>query len=353
MTKQINVLQPLPALYRQVVDLVAERFAEYEVSFFEHSAGKLTLRATTVPEWQGQAAAVTVAESDGAVIEAASTCRMVVREDLPEMGQVSSTEAHRETRAELAAPVEIDDRALGVLSVRSRAGSAFDENTITLFDLLAKQVAFAILEAELYAAEQRRSEQLATIAQVSRMIVSTLDLEDLLDEVLDRVEENFGYKRIHVFLLQDDRLVFRAGIGKGAARWSVEGLAHDLDGPGLIAQVGRTRQAMLAADVSIDPHYIRGAGLEDTRTEMAAPLIMGAKLLGVFDVQSDKPGQFTGDDLQTLQTLADTLAVAVRNARLFDIERRRRHLAETLRDVSAALTSTLNLDDVFDLILDG
>lgn len=349
-SEQINVLQPLPSLYRQIVDRAAEKLGDYEVSFFEYSDGLLTLRASTIPGWQEQAAGV---RAGGAAAEAASTGRLVVREELPELGRQDPGGARIESPAELAAPVEINARVLGVLNVKSRTASAFDENTVALFDSLARQMAFAILEGELFAAEQRRAEQLAAIAQVSRTIVSNLDLEDLFDEVLDRVEESFGYKRAHIFLLQEDRLVFRAGIGRGAARWSVEGLAHDLDGPGLIAQAGRARRAMLAEDAPAESNSEALARLDDTRSEMAAPMIMGAALLGVFDVQSEKRGEFAGENLQTLQTLADTLAVAVRNARLFDIERRRRRLAETLREVSTALTSTLNLDDVLDLILDG
>ncbi|MFI4982881.1 MAG: GAF domain-containing protein, partial [Nevskiales bacterium] len=73
----------------------------------------------------------------------------------------------------------------------------------------------------------------------------------------------------------------------------------------------------------------------------------------MVDVQSDRLAAFGPEDARTLQTLADTLAVAVRNAGLFEYERRRRRLAEIMREVSAALTSTLQLDDVLDLILDG
>src|SRR5262249_42543481 len=134
---------------------------------------------------------------------------------------------------------------------------------------------------------------------------------------------------------------------------AIEGLSYVLDGPGLIAKVGRTRQQVLADDVAQHPEYRPGPGLASTRSEMAAPMVMGERLIGVIDVQSDRTCAFGPEDARTLQSLADTLALAVRNARLFEFERRRRRLAEIMRDVSAALASTLQLDHVLDLILDG
>ncbi|MBI3241232.1 MAG: GAF domain-containing protein [Chloroflexi bacterium] len=352
-SQQINAIQPLPALYRQVVDLIADKFNGYEVSFFEKNADRLILLATTSAASQGEPP--TWKMGDGPVGQAAVLHAPVVIQNLPEYPRDMMDDSTAGAGAEIALPIEIDGRVLGVLDVQSQGGAAFDEARVSVFKSLAEQLAFAILEAQVYAAERRRSEQLSAIAQVSRTVTSTLELDDLLDEVLDLISEReyFGYKRAHVFLAHDGRLVFRAGLGKGAARWSVEGLAHALDGPGIIAEVGRTGRAALVADTALHPEFTPGPGLEDTRSEMAAPMMMAGRLLGVFDVQSEQVGAFSQDELQTLQTLSDTLAVAVRNARLFEAERRRRRLAEILREVSVALTATLRLDSVFDLILNG
>ena len=254
---------------------------------------------------------------------------------------------------QLAIPVQIDERVLGVLLITGQGTTVFDESAQSVFQALAAQIAIAILEAQFYAAEQRRADQLAALAQVSRAVATTLELDDLLDEVLDVVNERFNYKCARIFLAQDDRLVYQAGIGEGTVGTAIQGLAYRLDGPGLIPLVGRTRQALRVDDVSTHADYVPGPGLASTQSEMAAPMRMGERLLGVFDVQSDTAASFTEDDARMLQALADTLAVAVRNARLFEFERRRRRLAEIMRQVSAALTATLQLDHVLDLILDG
>lgn len=345
--RRINVLQPLPSFYQQAVDLISEQFREFLVSLFILEDGALHLAATTRADWKGQTLALPV--DIGPVGEAAQHRRTVTLQHFTEdeTGAPAGSQ-----RAEIAAPLIVEERVLGVLNAQSDR-PVFDETVIALFESLAAQIAFATFEAQVYAAEQRRTEQLAAIAQASRAVVSTLELDDLLDEVLDLVDDRFDYRFARIFLLQDERLVYRAGTDAWEARWGHKLLAYELNGPGLIALVGRTLKPVLVDDVTQHPAYFPGPGLGETRAEMAVPLIMAGRLLGVFDVQSEVADAFTQDDLQTMQTLADTLAVAVRNARLFEAERRRRRLAETLREVSTALTSTLSLDAVFDMILSG
>jgi sigma-B regulation protein RsbU (phosphoserine phosphatase) len=346
-SQRINVLQPLPALYRQIVDLVAGSFGDYSVSYYECDGQSLSLCVSSPSAGPQSGPPETLPLGEGTAGLAAQQHQAVTR---PAASPTAGPDAGR---PQLAVPVEIDERVLGVLLINGQPSTVFDDNDQTVFKALAAQVAIAILEAQVYAAEQRRGDQLAALAKAARSVASSLELDDLLDEVLDVFDEHFGYKSVRVFLLNENRLVFQAGIGQGTIGQSIEGLSYPLEGPGLIARVGRTRQALLADDVRQQPDYVPGPGLAATRAEMAAPMKMGSRLMGVLDVQSERPGAFGPEDARILQTLADTLAVAVRNVRLFEFERRRRRLAEIMREVSAALTSTLHLDHVLDLILDG
>ncbi len=364
--QRVNVLQPLSQLSRQVVELMAQALGGLVVSFYETDGDQLRLRASapSSPRRPAPVAAEIAAEPPRALpaafalgvglVGAAAQSRQAMRfNELPEMGEAPGGAGLRPGRAELAVPVQIDERVLGVLHAYHDGGAVIDDSVQAVFQSLAAQMALAILEAQVYAAEQRRADQFAALAQASRTVASTLELDDMLDEVLDVVDDRFGYKAARIFLLHDDQLVFHAGIGVGTVGQTIEGLAYDVDGPGLIALVGRSRELLRVADVSAHPDYVPGPGLATTRAELVAPMVMGARLLGVFDVQSDRPGAFSEEDARTVQALADTLAVAVRNARLFEYERRRRHLAEIMREVSVALTSTLQLDQVLELILDG
>src|SRR5690606_20308183 len=109
---------------------------------------------------------------------------------------------------------------------------------------------------------------------------------------------------------------------------------YDIDSPGIIAQSFRTRQPVIVNNVTTHPGYIPGPGVEDTRSEMAIPIRMGMQTMGVLDLQSKELNAFSPDDAALAEALADTVAVALRNAALYAREKRRRILAESLREVS-------------------
>jgi phosphoserine phosphatase RsbU/P len=356
-SRQVNSLQPLPDLYQQIVGQVSLCFEEYAVSYYEREGDLLRLRATSLPEMQGRKIAFRL--GTGVVGSAALSVRPVVAQELPDLPADPAAGVSRPEQSTLAVPVEIDGRVLGVLEAQSRQRAAFDEGATAMFTALAGQIALAILEAQMYAAEQRRSEQLAAIARASRTVASALELDELLREVLALAAggDTFGYQRARIYAMREDRLICAASTQPEEVTqfdgWETRGPAYPLAGPGLIARVARERQPLLAADVTAHPAYRPDPYLEGVCGWMAAPMVMGPHLLGVFECLAAEAGAFGEHDLQTLQTLADYLAVALRNANLFAAERRRRQLAETLREVSAALTATLDLNAVLDLILDG
>lgn len=351
-SQRINVLQPLPDLYRQMLHLVAQRFAEYRLSLYQCQADQVTLSAFThadpppVERFEmGQSAVGQAALSrDVALVLSLPDFDATDGLSVTDLGVLAVT-----TPMELAVPLSIDGQMLGVLRVQAESSAAFDEAALDLFKSLAAQMAFAALEAQVYAQEQRRADQLDALAQVARMVVSNLELDDVLDDVLDLVEARFGYTHARIFLTEDNQLVLKAT----RQRLHTPHFTYPLDGPGLVTQVARTQQACVVDDLTT----VAGLGpamlWPHSRSALVAPLVVAGRVLGVFDVRSDTANAFTQDDLQVVQALADSLAIAVRNARLFENERRRRRLAEILREVSTALTSALSLEDVFTVILDG
>ncbi len=351
-SQRINVLQPLPDLYRQMLYLVAQRFAEYRLSLYQCLADQVTLSAFTHAD---PPPVERFEMGQGAVGQAALTRDVALVLSLPDfeaadgLGVTNLGVLAVTTPMELAVPLSIDGQMLGVLRVQAESSTAFDEAALDLFKSLAAQMAFAALEAQVYAQEQRRAEQLDALAQVARMVVSNLELDDVLDDVLDLVEARFGYAHARIFLLEDDQLVLTAT----RQRLHSPHFTYPLSAPGLVSQVARTQKAQKVDDLS--QYAGLGPPLQwpNSRSALVAPLVVAGRVLGVFDVRADTPNAFTADDLQVVQALADSLAIAVRNARLFENERRRRRLAEILREVSTALTSALSLENVFTVILDG
>ncbi len=348
---QVSAVQPLPALFRQIVTLCRDTFGYYCVSIFVQEGDKLEIGASTSDGLAHDVPSIKMGV--GMIGWAAQHGLPAFARDVAEDSRYRTLGVLPETRSEIALPLKVETRVLGVLDVQSDRVDAFDEEDISLLETLAAQVALAIEQAQTYAAERQLAERLETLMQVSQAVVSILDLEDLLDHVTDLIADTFGFERAHIFLQTDGKLTLRASVGPRSVRWLVDGLSYTLDSPGLIPETARAGVAQLVADVSqlkddrLDPNFA------DTRSELAVPLKMANRVLGVIDLQSDLVEAFTSEDLVLMQALADTVAVAIRNAALYAGERRRRNLADALREIGATLVSDLHLDHVLRGILEG
>jgi len=256
----------------------------------------------------------------------------------------------------LAVPIKRGDTLLGALYVDDPdVESRFEERDVRLATLFANQAAIAMENARLYEEERRRSLQRKTIAEVGRAIAAILDPDTLLSRVVDLIAQGFGYYRVHIFQADQDSgyAVYRAGTGEAALTIAEEGLRLRIGEEGLVGWVALHGQPLLVNDVSQDPRYYSHPELPDTRSELDVPIRLGERMIGVLDVQSTELNAFDESDLAALETLADQLAVAIENARLYEKERQQREEAETLRQATQALSTTLDLQEVFESILRG
>ncbi len=213
--------------------------------------------------------------------------------------------------------------------------------------------------ASVYAALQRRSEQLVSVAEVSHAINSLLDLTELLQEVVNLIPKRLGYPYVVIFSVHPGRrkVFYEAGSIPNNARLREEGFAFDLDDPqGIVPWAARHGQTILANDVSREPLYraVSESGLAQIRSELAVPLIFGKdekNVLGVLDVQSDQAYAFSEDDRALFEALAASISVAMRNASLYHTELWRRKVADGLREVAGLLSADADLPQVLEAIL--
>lgn len=251
-----------------------------------------------------------------------------------------------------AVPVKWGDKFLGVLLVEHREPARFSESDIELLHLFAPQAALAIHSMQLYERERKQASSLAVVNQVAAKVLSTLDLSQLLHEAVAAIQQGFGYYNVTLLLLDEAT----STLGNQAM---AGGLAHlaspdyrQAVGVGLIGWAAATGESVVVNDVAQDPRYIIGFDKEvPTRAELCVPLKVGSRVIGVLDVQESRVNAFDDTDLTALETLADQLAGAIANARLYEAERREREWAEALAEAAAAVNSTLELDEVLDLIL--
>lgn len=346
---QVSAVQPLADLFEQFVTLTKETFGYYYVGIFVLKDGHLVAGATSDPA----VADLEIELGQGMVGWAVRQGQPALAGDVVHDPRYWQLGVLPETRSELALPLKVENRVLGVLDVQSEEVDAFSSEDVLLLDTLARQIAIAMEQAETYETERELTRQLEILVQVSQAIVSILDLDDLLDRLVELISEAFGFERVHIFIRIGDMLVFRAGVGPQSVRWLINELSYGVDEHGLIPKVARTAEPVLIGDVQGSPDYRVRAGLENTRSEMAIPMQMAGRVMGVLDVQSEQPNAFSDEQFVLMQSLADSAAVAIRNAALYANERRRRNLADTLREVSATLASMLDTEDVIAEVLEG
>lgn len=215
----------------------------------------------------------------------------------------------------------------------------------------------------------RKAEQLRALNRASQQMTALLDPDELLRTLAALVADTFGYAQAAIFLVDqaEDRLTLRAGVSSDANGHRVlmpSGLWLPLpdSGGGAVAVAARRGQPVLVADAAADLNQSGcGEWLENAPTAVAAfflhsrsmlalPVRLGDQTLGVLAVAGDGPGAFSEDDLFALSTLADQMAVALENARLFDEERQRRLEA---RDLAIAEERNRMAREIHDTLAQG
>lgn len=357
-----NVLD-LDELFRRVADLILDTFKYYYVALFtlEPDGENLRFRASAGPiraptNGERQRGAVLHPQAgEGIIGHVARDGVEILANDVSREPRYRYEDALPETQSEVALPLKIENRVVGVLDVQSDKPGDFHETDMLVLRALAANISMSVESARLYGNLHRRADQLAAIAEVSRAVASILDLDALFDEVVTLIHQRFGYPFVHLFTVHPGRrqVAYQAGSGRRSRVLREQGLAYSLDAPqGIIPWVARHGKTMLANDVEGDPLY-RPSRLppRDTRAELAVPLVFGSEVLGVLDIQSDRRNAFGEDDRFLFEALADNVAVAIRNASLYRSEKWRRQVADSLREAAGLLAANLALNQALDAIL--
>jgi GAF domain-containing protein len=186
---------------------------------------------------------------------------------------------------------------------------------------------------------EHRAIQLRATAEVGRAITSVRSLTELLQQTAKLIHDRFGYYHVGIFLLDERKkfAVLSASNSVGGRKMLENNYRLRVGEVGLVGYVTETGKARVALDVGQDAVFFDNPDLPNTRSEMALPLVVGGQILGALDVQSTDPEAFSEDDVATLQTLAEQIAVAIQNVNLFNeseksLESSRRVYGEVSRD---------------------
>lgn len=252
-------------------------------------------------------------------------------------------------RSCVAIPLRVGRKRVGVMFINYRQPHQFTPDEVTNIDIFAYQAAVAIHNAQLYDQVQRRANTLQTLYEAGGAISGTLAQPDILEVVAEQayaLMSSYGQPATFslVGMLQNEQLVFttlypRTNLAQFRRRI---GQAIDLR-QGLVGQVGITGRAVITGttqrvgNVQGDPHYL--AYLPDTRSELAVPIRIRDRLIGVINLEHSQPDMFDAEHQRGLELLAAQAAIAIENAQLFKDTR-------SLHHVILAASSTLQITQV-------
>lgn len=200
-----------------------------------------------------------------------------------------------------------------------QARSAMQELSTSLSELNALRVELEQRVEDRTSELSRRASQLEAVASVARTIAFVQDLDVLLPTITRLVSQRFGFYHVGIFLLDAQRkyAVLRAANSAGGQRMLDRQHQLPLDEHSIVGYAMSRGEARVALDVGTDSVHFNNPDLPETRSEMAIPLRVAGKVIGALDVQSTEINAFSEEDVNVLSTLADQIAIAIENARLF------------------------------------
>ena len=264
----------------------------------------------------------------GVTGRAAQTRQAILVEDTCKDKDAGYIEAIPNVRSELAVPLIVKNRVIGVIDLEAREPGYFTDEHRRLLTLIASRMAVGIENAQLYTRTTRQARTLLLLNEIARELSSILNVDELLKRIAELLNRIIDYQMFSILLLDEsgERLSHRFSL---RFQENIH-LKNDIPlGRGLVGTAAAEKTAVLVPDVSKDPRYVMAN--PETKSELAVPLIYKGKVIGVLDLEHTRRGFFTEDHKRTITTLAAQVAIALENARLYEeIARQERRLERDL-----------------------
>ena len=323
----VNTTLDLDTTLRRVAELV-RKVIDYEIFailLLNEKAQELRFRFQTgYPREYSERVRIKVGQ--GVTGRAAQLRQAILVNDVTkEEGYI---EAIPNVRSELAVPLIVKNRLIGVIDIEAREPGYFTDEHRRLLTLIGSRMAVGIENAQLYTRTTRQARTLLLLNEIARELSSILNLDQLLKRIAELLNRIIDYQMFSILLLDESgqTLTHRFSL---RFQESIH-LKHDIPlGQGLVGAAAAEKTAVLVPDVSKDPRYVMAN--PETKSELAVPLIYKDKVIGVLDLEHTRRGFFTEDHKRTITTLAAQVAIALENARLYEqIARQERRLERDL-----------------------
>lgn len=210
----------------------------------------------------------------------------------------------------IGVPMLDKENLLGVIYVESVTKDELQADDVQTLQALANQVATSLQKARLYERTQRHLQVMTTLQSISHAVTSSLDLDEILNNVIQLLKDSFGYTYLSIYLLEEGTLYLGAQLGYPDTQIIYEIPINS----GVIGRTARNKKIQFIHDVSTDSDFLPAS--YEVKNEIAVPLLKDNNVLGVLNVESKGDVPLTENDVNVLNTLAGSVAIAIDNARL-------------------------------------
>jgi len=260
----------------------------------------------------------------------------------------------------LSVPMRVGDANVGAVVVLSDDTRAFDQRDVEILHVVASQSALAAWKAKVCRDEKaipgddsdlirhahRKIQDLSLVNQVSDAVSSTLDLEKLLDIALEQSMAAVVADGGSLMLVNEDTSRLEIVASRGISRKFVKNTSQAV-GVSIAGWVAQHGESVLVSNAHTDPRFKMSFYRDDISSSASVPLRVKGGVIGVLNVNTVHENKvFDERDLELLATVANEMAVAIENARLYARVNRRTKQLDSLLQISKTVTATLNLDEV-------
>jgi sigma-B regulation protein RsbU (phosphoserine phosphatase) len=309
--RQVSAVLDLDELLHQIPRLIRRLipFEALAVYLLDEKRGELRIAYSVgYPE---QSEATALRQGQGLVGAAVQKEQALLINDLP--ADPRYIELVPGMHSEIVVPLLHKSRPIGALNLLSPNPNQFTHRDVSILSQFGVQVAAALVNARLYERSRLDAEAFETLAEIGREVASVLDLEELFTRIAQLTRRVIDYRTFGIFLLNDlGELEIKVAV-KFGEKVDVPRIRL---GEGLVGYAALHRETVLVSDVSQDPRYI--SIVPDVRSELAIPLLLKDRCIGVVDLESPELDAFSKRDVEILTLLAGQAAVAIENASLYE-----------------------------------
>jgi GAF domain-containing protein/HAMP domain-containing protein len=351
-SRRLSTILDQKELVTQVVNQVQSAFGYYhtQIYFYDEANENLVMAGGTGEAGEMMLAQFhKVASGRGLVGRAAEKNQAVLVSNTLENKEWLPNVLLPDTKSEVAIPISIGNKVLGVLDVQHNIADGLQQEDIDSLQSIANQVAVALQNIQSTEIVAKRAAELQTVASISTAAATISDVQKMLESVVHLTQRGFGLYHAHVFTYNENTAeleIAACGYKEGDEHEGTHGTTTiSLDQEqSLVARAGRTRQAVIVNDVRSDSGWLPNPILTETASELAVPMVVGDRLLGVLDVQSDRVNAFSDEDASIQTTLASQVATALQNARSFSQAQQHAERETTVNLITQKIQNTTSIE---------